>query len=49
MPARGGEITKRKNGLYMARYTVHTPDGPKRETICARGGVKVATPIAYGA
>jgi integrase len=33
MPATGDRITKRKDGRYMARYTVHTPDGPKRRTI----------------
>ena len=33
MPAKGDGITKRKDGLYMARYTVHTADGPKRKTI----------------
>src|SRR5215210_2683579 len=33
MPAKGDGITKRKDGRYMARYTVHTPDGPKRKTI----------------
>jgi integrase len=33
MPARGDLITKRKDGRYMARYTVQTPDGPKRKTI----------------
>src|SRR5215210_1331076 len=36
MPAKGDGITKRKDGLYMARYTVHTPDGPKRKTIYGR-------------
>ena len=36
MPATGDRITKRKDGLYMARYTVHTPDGPKRKTIYDR-------------
>src|SRR5215218_9187676 len=36
MPATGDRITKRKDGLYMARYTVHTPDGPKRKTIYSR-------------
>src|SRR5215208_5035196 len=36
MPAKGDGISKRKDGLYMARYTVHTPDGPKRETIYGR-------------
>jgi len=33
MPAKGDGITKRKDGRYMARYTVHTPDGPRRKTI----------------
>ena len=33
MPAKGDGITKRKDGRYMARYTVQTPDGPKRKTI----------------
>jgi integrase len=36
MPARGDLITKRKDGRYMARYTVQTPDGPKRKTIYGR-------------
>jgi len=33
MPAKGDGITQRKDGLYMARYTVHTSDGPKQKTI----------------
>ena len=33
MPARGDGITKRKDGRYMARHTVHAPDGPKRPAI----------------
>lgn len=33
MPAKGDGITKRKDGRYMARHTVQTPDGPKRKTI----------------
>ncbi len=33
MPAKGDGISKRKDGRYMARYTVHTPDGPKRKVI----------------
>ena len=33
MPATGDRITKRKDGRYMARYTVETPNGPKRKTI----------------
>ena len=36
MPKRGDRITKRKDGRYMARYTVETPDGPKRRTIYGR-------------
>jgi hypothetical protein len=36
MPARGDGITKRKDGRYMARYTVYTPDGPKRKPIYSR-------------
>jgi len=36
MPAKGDGITKRKDGLYMAHYTVYTPDGPKRKTIYGR-------------
>jgi integrase len=33
MPKTGDRITKRKDGRYMGRYTVHTPDGPKRKFI----------------
>lgn len=33
MPAKGDGITKRKDGRYVARYTVHTPTGPKRKVI----------------
>ena len=36
MPTKGDGITKRKDGRYMARYTVHTPDGPKRKLIYGR-------------
>src|SRR5215217_9347558 len=36
MPAKGDGITKRNDGRYMARYTVQTPDGPKRRTIYSR-------------
>ncbi len=28
-----GSITRRKDGLYMARYWVETPKGPKRKTL----------------
>src|SRR5215210_5865304 len=33
MAAKGDGITKRKDGRYMARYTIHTSGGPKRKTI----------------
>jgi integrase len=33
MPAKGDGISRRKDGRYMARYTIHTPDGPKRPAI----------------
>lgn len=36
MPAKGDGITKRKDGRYMARHTVQTPEGPKRKTIYGR-------------
>src|SRR5215208_6007859 len=36
MPAKGDGITKRKDGRYMARYTIETPEGPKRKTIYGR-------------
>ena len=36
MPAKGDGITKRKDGLFMARHTVQTADGPKRKTIYGR-------------
>ena len=31
-----GSITKRKDGRWMARYTVHTAKGPKRRTVYGR-------------
>ncbi len=31
-----GSITRRRDGLYMARYTVQTATGPKRKTIYAK-------------
>jgi integrase len=33
-----GSISRRKDGLYMARYTVQTVDGPKRRTIYGKKG-----------
>jgi integrase len=36
MPAKGDGISKRKDGRYVARYTVHNPDGTTRESIYGR-------------
>jgi integrase len=36
MPAKGDGITKRKDGRFMARYTIETSEGPKRKTIYGR-------------
>ena len=33
-----GSISRRKDGLYMARYTVQTAEGPKRRTIYGKKG-----------
>jgi integrase len=46
MPAKGDGITKRKDGRYMARYTVHTPDGPKRKVIYGRKYKEVEKKLA---
>ncbi len=37
-----GSITRRKDGRYMARYTIQTPDGAKRKTIYGRTRAEVA-------
>jgi integrase len=42
----GDRITKRKDGRYMARYTVHTPDGPKRKIIYGRTYKEVEKKLA---
>jgi integrase len=46
MPAKGDGITKRKDGRFMARYTVHTPDGPKRRTIYGKAYKDVESALA---
>ena len=46
MPAKGDGISKRKDGRYMARYTVHTPDGPKRKVIYGRKYKEVEKKLA---
>jgi integrase len=41
-----GSITRRKDGLYMARYWVETPKGPKRKTMYGRKREDVADMLA---
>lgn len=36
MPAKGDGITKRKDGRYVGRYTIHTADGSRRKVIYGR-------------
>jgi len=46
MPAKGDGITKRSDGRYVGRYTVHTPDGPKRKVIYGRKYKEVERKLA---
>ena len=46
MPAKGDGSSKRKDGRYMARYTVQTPDGPKLKTIYGRKYKEVEKKLA---
>ncbi len=41
-----GSITRRKDGLYMARYTVQTATGPKRKAIYAKTRKEVSEKLA---
>ena len=41
-----GSITKRNDGRWMARFTVHTAKGPKRRHIYGRTRQEVATKLA---
>ncbi len=41
-----GSITKRKDGRYMARYTVHTAKGLKRKTVYGRTRKEAAEKLA---
>jgi integrase len=41
-----GSITKRKDGRWMARYTVHTAKGPKRRHLYGRTRQEVAAKLA---
>ncbi len=42
----GGITRHKKSGLYMARYTVQTPEGPKRKTIYGKKRQDVAGKLA---
>jgi integrase len=46
MPAKGDGITKRKDGRYVGRYTVQTPNGPKRKMIYGRRYKEVEAKLA---
>ncbi|PLS82721.1 MAG: site-specific integrase, partial [Actinobacteria bacterium] len=42
-----GSITRhKKSGLYMARYTVETPSGPKRKAVYGKEHKEVAEKLA---
>jgi integrase len=41
-----GSITKRSDGRWMARYTVHTAKGPKRKHIYGRTRQEVAEKLS---
>jgi integrase len=41
-----GSITRRKDGLYMARYWIETPKGPKRKTVYGKKREEVADKLA---
>ena len=41
-----GSIGKRKDGRWMARYTVHTAKCPKRRHVYGRTRQEVATKLA---
>jgi integrase len=44
-----GSITRhKKSGLYMARYTVQSPTGPKRKTIYGKTRAEVAEKLTKG-
>ncbi|MBV9454955.1 MAG: hypothetical protein JOZ19_12700 [Rubrobacter sp.] len=40
-----GSITRRKDGRYMARYTVQTTSGPKRKAIYGKTWAEVAAKL----
>ena len=46
MPGKDDGITKRKDGRYLGRYTVQTPNGPKRKMIYGRKYKEVEAKLA---
>jgi integrase len=46
MPSKGDAITKRKDGRFVGRYTVHTAEGPKRKYIYGRKYKEVERKLA---
>ena len=46
MPAKGDGITKRKDGRYVGRYSVHTLDGSKRKVIYGKKYKEVEKKLA---
>jgi integrase len=46
MPAKGDGISRRKDGRYVGRYTVHTSEGPKRKVIYGRKYKEVERKLA---
>ena len=45
MPAKGDGITKRKDGRYVGRVVVQTPEGPKRKQVYGRKYKEVVTKL----
>jgi integrase len=46
MPARGDGITRRKDGRFVGRVVVHTPDGPRRKAVYGRRYKEVERKLA---
>ena len=46
MPAKGDGITKSKDRRFMAHYSVHTPDCPKRKVIYGKKYKEVEKKLA---
>ena len=41
-----GSISRRKGGGWMAQYTIHTAEGPKRKTLYGKTRAEVAAKLA---